>query len=126
MLKSRSTHNEFIKIKIDANFNISGKYKEKGISFMKDVRQIYTDGVYAGKNVTKSVQKDAEKLYYALNNGDFNTIKRIRDKYYFEWNKSHSLAGTQRDRFVRVDTAKVVLYTKADKVIDYIIRGIKL
>ncbi len=109
-----------IKIIIDKQFNVSGKYKDiPRNDWSYGIKRIYTDGIYAGKNVVKSVQKDAEKLYEALVNGEVYKIKEINDKYFREWNKSKT-AGTQRDRFIRIDTAKVELYNKSNDVLIYL------
>ena len=111
---------ESVKEKIDKKFNVSGKYKEQGIEFGKGLRLMITDGIYASKNIGKDVQKDAEKLYDSFMSGDLNKITEIRTKYFSEWNKSKSLAGTQRDRHIPINTAKLELYNKANAVLIYI------
>jgi predicted RNA methylase len=110
---------------LDQKFNISGKYPKQGIGFRRGINSIITDGQYLGKNVTKQVRNDAEYLSKSLLDGNIDGIKLIRDKYYNEWNKSRSQAGTQRDRFVAIDTSKVELHTKADAAITYLNRKTK-
>ncbi|MEK6884618.1 MAG: hypothetical protein AABY22_33605, partial [Nanoarchaeota archaeon] len=119
-MKKGGVVNLNFKEELDKKFNISGKYKEQGIEFGKGIRQMITDGEYAGKITGKEIQSSAEKLYDALLNGDWNVILNIRDKYFKEWNKSKSLAGTQRDRFIPINTAKLELYNKANAALIYI------
>jgi hypothetical protein len=101
---------------LDKKFNVSGKYGN-AVSNIKGIRQIYTDEVYAGKNTGKVLSKDAEKLINFALDSNIEGIKGIRDKYFSEWSKNVSKKGTQRDRYVPINTAKLELYNVANNMV---------
>lgn len=113
-----------VKDALDGKFNVTGKNSRAGLP-LKGIKEIYTDEEYKGKKVNKQTSKDAEKLLDYAKEGDLKGIKQIKEKYFSEWNKSKSQSGTQRDRYVPIDTAKVEIYNIANAMHQEGLKSIK-
>ena len=105
------TYKHKSKIHVKEDLGTKSSYKPEpniGISPYKDLVPIM-EGVYKGQNVSKSVQKDAEKLFDAIYGNDLNTVIKIGNKYENEYSKSKK-RGTTRGRFIPVDSSKVRIF----------------